>query len=62
MAPASSPAQSRAPSTGEPRLALVTGGSGGIGLEFARLLARDGFALILVARDAARLEEAARDL
>lgn len=66
MAPASSPAHSRAParapSAGEPRLALVTGGSGGIGLEFARLLARDGFALILVARDPARLEEAAREL
>ncbi|MFG1396812.1 SDR family NAD(P)-dependent oxidoreductase [Roseixanthobacter pseudopolyaromaticivorans] len=56
------PSSRNPPPAGEPRLALVTGGSGGIGLEFARLLARDGFALILVARDAARLEDAARDL
>ncbi|MFG1428984.1 SDR family NAD(P)-dependent oxidoreductase [Roseixanthobacter glucoisosaccharinicivorans] len=59
MAPDSSLPQGQPPASDEPRLALVTGGSGGIGLEFARLLARDGFAVILVARDAARLEAAA---
>jgi short-subunit dehydrogenase len=43
-------------------LAVVTGGNSGIGLELARLLARDGHDLLLVARDAARLEEAAAQL
>lgn len=45
-----------------PALALVTGASGGIGLELARLLARDGLHVILVGRDAARLEAAAKTL
>jgi short-subunit dehydrogenase len=44
------------------KLAVVTGGNSGIGLELARLLARDGHDLLLVARDAARLEEAAAAL
>ena len=42
--------------------ALITGASGGLGLDLAELLARDGNNLILVARSASKLEQAARDL
>lgn len=42
--------------------ALVTGASGGIGLELARLLAAEGSSVILVARSGARLEEVAGEL
>lgn len=41
---------------------LVTGGSSGIGLELARLFAREGASLVLVASDAAKLERAASGL
>ena len=44
------------------QFALITGGSTGIGYELASLFARDGYGLILVARDKARLESAAESL
>src|SRR5438045_3155351 len=39
--------------------ALVTGGSGGIGLELAKVLARNGYDVVLVARNRDALEAAA---
>lgn len=43
-------------------VALVTGASGGIGLELARLCAKGGHDLVLVARNQAKLEEIAKYL
>lgn len=42
--------------------AIVTGGSSGIGLEFAKLLARDGYDLLLAARDTDTLKDASQQL
>jgi hypothetical protein len=42
--------------------ALITGGSAGIGFEIARILAQEGFSLVLVSRERGRLEAAAEAL
>ena len=41
---------------------LITGASGGIGLELAKVFAREGFDLCLVARDAQKLGQIQKDL
>jgi short-subunit dehydrogenase len=42
--------------------ALVTGGTSGIGYEFARLLAKDGYNLIIVARNESELSDASTQI
>jgi short-subunit dehydrogenase len=42
--------------------ALITGGSGGFGYEFAQLCAKDGYNLVLVARNKTELDRAAVEL
>jgi len=44
------------------KTALITGCSRGLGFEFARLFASDGYDLVCVARDKAELDERARSL
>ena len=41
---------------------VITGASSGIGLELARIFARNGYSLVLVARNQKRLEEVAAEL
>jgi uncharacterized protein len=45
-----------------PKTALITGASSGIGLELAHLFARDGYRLVLVARNRGALRELGDDL
>lgn len=44
------------------KLALITGASGGIGLEFAKLLAQSGYDLALAARSQSKLESLGAEL
>ena len=47
---------------GEGTWALVTGASDGIGAEFCRQLAKDGFNICLVSRTMAKLESVAQEV
>jgi uncharacterized protein len=44
------------------KTALITGASGGLGFELAKVFAREGFDLVLVARSEDKLKELAEDL
>lgn len=52
----------RADSRPTSRTALVTGASSGFGFELARLLARDRYNLVMIARNRQKLEEAAAEI
>lgn len=44
------------------KTALITGASGGLGLSFVKLFAGDGYDLVLVARNAERLDEIKKEI
>ena len=44
------------------KTALITGASGGLGLSFVNLFAKDGYNLVLVARNGERLEEIKKEI
>lgn len=44
------------------KTALITGASGGLGLSFVNIFARDGYDVVLVARNGDRLEEIKKDI
>jgi NADP-dependent 3-hydroxy acid dehydrogenase YdfG len=48
--------------TGQGKVAVITGGSRGIGLAMARAFARAGYSVVITGRDAKRLENAAAEV
>ena len=47
---------------GQEKVAVITGGGTGIGLAMARLLAKNGYSVVITGRDAKRLEQAAANI
>ena len=60
--PAPTPASQTSSATTSPQTALITGASGGIGYELARLFAQDHYNLVLVARSGEKLNRLANEL
>jgi len=60
--PAPTPASPTSSATSSPQTALITGASGGIGYELAKLFAKDRYHLVLVARSGEKLNQLANEL
>ena len=60
--PAPTPALPTSSATSSPQTALITGASGGIGYELAKLFAKDRYHLVLVARSGEKLNQLANEL